>query len=43
METTERNKENIYNEALKETQDSFSYIKEVNNYLLEIVNQIKTN
>ncbi|MBU0998599.1 hypothetical protein KJ570_03660 [Patescibacteria group bacterium] len=43
IKTTERNKENIYNEALQETQDSFSYIKEVNNYLLEIINQIKTN
>jgi len=43
IKTTERNKEDIYSEALKETQDSFSYIKEVNNYLLEIINQIKTN
>jgi len=43
IKTIERNKEGIYNEALQETQDSFSYIKEVNNYLLEIIKQLKTN
>ena len=43
IKTTERGKEDIYSEALLETQDSFSYVKEVNNYLLEIVKQIKTN
>ncbi|MFH1971137.1 MAG: hypothetical protein ABIJ05_02005 [Patescibacteria group bacterium] len=41
IKTTERGKEDIYKEALQETQDSFSYIKEVNNYLLEIIKQLK--
>jgi len=43
IKTTERDKESIYNEALANCQDSFSYLKEVNTYLLEIINQIKTN
>lgn len=43
IKTTERDKEKPYNEALKNTQDSFSYLKEVNKYLLEIIKQIKTN
>jgi len=43
IKTTENDKEDVYNEALLGTQDSFSYIKEVNNYLLEIIKQIKTD
>lgn len=43
IKSFERDKEGIYSEALQETQNSFSYIKEVNNYLLEIIKQIKTN
>lgn len=43
IKSTERDKDGIYNEALINSQDSFSYIKEVNNYLLEIIKQIKTN
>ena len=43
IKTTEKDKEDVYNEALLGTQDSFSYIKEVSNHLLEIIKQIKTN
>jgi hypothetical protein len=43
IKTTEKDKEDTFNEALQNCQDSFSYIKEVNNFLLEIIKQIKTN
>ena len=43
IKTTEKDKEDYYNDALGNTQNAYLYLKEVNNYLLEIIRQIRTN